>query len=78
MADAGTGLLDAAGYDDVVGWAGETGTIYYGNYDASDYVHGLFNAFYLVRQDGEITGVGAETWNGVHWDIGVGNWVPDP
>jgi type IV pilus assembly protein PilA len=75
MADAGTGLLEA--WDDTTGWAGESGTIYYGNYDAGDYVHGLFKAFYQVRQDGEITGVGAETWNGVHWDTGEGNWVND-
>lgn len=78
MADAGTGLLQTWD-EDAPGWGGELGTVYYGNYDAGDYVHGLFKAFYFVRQDGEIIGVDplTETWNGVHWDTDVGNWVND-
>ena len=75
MADAGSGLLEA--WDNTTGWAGETGTVYYGNYDAGDYVHGLFKAYYLVNQDGEIIGVGVEEWNGVHWDATEDNWVKD-
>ena len=79
MADAGTGLLTT--YDNSTGWGGETGTItaVVNNvtYDAGEYVHGLFKAFYQVNQDGEIIGVGTETWSGVHWDATEGNWVKD-
>ena len=91
MSDAGTGLLDAAGFDNTTtgGWNGATGTIFAigannVTYDAGNYVHGLFNAYYRVNRDGEIVGVGTgtwpsggENWNGVHWDATTGNWIPD-
>ena len=79
MADAGSGLLDAAGYDNINGWDGSTGDIFAigannVTYDGADYVHGLFKAHYKVNRDGEIVGVGAEEWNGVTWNPTIGNW----
>jgi hypothetical protein len=81
MADAGSGSLSE--YENATGWNGELGVIVatdgVSNFDAGDYVHGLFKAYYLVKDDGEIQGVdpATETWSGVHWDDTVGNWVKD-
>jgi prepilin-type N-terminal cleavage/methylation domain-containing protein len=76
MSDAGSGLLDTNNTG--TGWNGECGVITATDgvttFDACDYVHGIFKAYYQVQQDGEIVGVGSETWGGVTWNTTIGNW----
>jgi len=81
LADAGADALSS--YNNTTGWGGSPGVIQADGYDAADFLTDsfaiIFNAYYKVEEDGDITGIGTggETWPGVHWDDDIGNWVED-
>jgi len=76
MADAHVSELDGSPARKDVGWGGGPGVVFVDDMDATDYVHGLFKANYIVEDDGEINGINEElnTWSGLDWDWEAGCW----
>jgi len=62
-------------YDDSTGWKGSPGVIQADGCDAADYVHGIFRAFYLVDENGDIVGVANHVWGDLQWDSVLGQWT---
>ncbi len=62
-------------YNDSTGWKGNPGVIQADGCDAADYVHGIFRAFYLVDETGDIVGVANHVWNNLEWDSVLRQWT---
>ena len=81
MADAETAQLDCS---DGTTWQGETGTITATGanstqFDAGDYIYGLFRGIYTVNQDGSIVLGDSNDWgDGIQWDTTNDNWEVVP